>query len=99
MKKRILGSQGLEVSEIGLGCMGMSEFYAGRDDAESEATIHHALDNGVTLLDTADMYGPHSMKSWWGGRFVRGRVASGRMCRSRRSSGSCGMRRIRRCEA
>jgi aryl-alcohol dehydrogenase-like predicted oxidoreductase len=57
MDKRKLGTQGLEVSALGLGCMGMSEFYAGRDDAESEATIEHAIDRGVTFLDTADMYG------------------------------------------
>ena len=55
--KRTLGSNGPEVSAIGLGCMGMSEFYAGGSDAESVATIHHALDRGVTFLDTADMYG------------------------------------------
>ncbi len=58
MKTRKLGNQGLEVSELGLGCMGMSEFYSGRDEQEAIATIHHALDLGVNFLDTADMYGP-----------------------------------------
>jgi len=55
--KRRLGADGPEVSAIGLGCMGMSEFYGQRDEAESIATIHHAIDRGVTFLDTADMYG------------------------------------------
>ena len=58
MDRRTLGSQGLEVSSEGLGCMGMSEFYGPRDEAEAIATIHRALDLGVTLLDTADIYGP-----------------------------------------
>ena len=58
MRTRKLGSGGLEVFELGLGCMGMSEFYGPRDDEESIATIQMALDQGVTLLDTADMYGP-----------------------------------------
>jgi aryl-alcohol dehydrogenase-like predicted oxidoreductase len=58
MEERSLG--GLRVSALGLGCMGMSEFYAGRDEAESLATIHRALELGVTFLDTADMYGPHT---------------------------------------
>jgi len=58
MEKRKLGKQGLEVSAMGLGCMGMSEFYGKGDDAESIATLHRALDLGVTFLDTADMYGP-----------------------------------------
>ena len=57
MQKRRLGRDGPEVSVIGLGCMGMSDFYAGGDEAESIATIHHALDCGVNFLDTADMYG------------------------------------------
>jgi aryl-alcohol dehydrogenase-like predicted oxidoreductase len=57
IEKRRLGREGPEVSAIGLGCMGMSEFYIGGSEAESIATIHHALDCGVTFLDTADMYG------------------------------------------
>jgi aryl-alcohol dehydrogenase-like predicted oxidoreductase len=57
MKSRQLGNQGLVTSELGLGCMGMSEFYGAGDEAESIATIHRALELGVTLLDTADMYG------------------------------------------
>jgi aryl-alcohol dehydrogenase-like predicted oxidoreductase len=55
--KRRLGRNGPEVSAIGLGCMGMSEFYGASNEAESIATIHHAIDRGVTFLDTADMYG------------------------------------------
>jgi aryl-alcohol dehydrogenase-like predicted oxidoreductase len=58
MDTRKLGSQGLTVSEQGLGCMGMSEFYGATDEGEAIATIHRALELGVTLLDTADMYGP-----------------------------------------
>ena len=57
METRKLGRQGLEVSALGLGCMGMSDFYGARDEAESVATINRALDLGVTFLDTADMYG------------------------------------------
>jgi aryl-alcohol dehydrogenase-like predicted oxidoreductase len=60
MEQRTLGNQGLTVSAEGLGCMGMSEFYGALDDAESIATIHRALELGVTLLDTADIYGPHT---------------------------------------
>ncbi|MBW4521807.1 MAG: aldo/keto reductase [Scytolyngbya sp. HA4215-MV1] len=72
MKTRKLGNQGLVVSELGLGCMGMSEFYGGRDEQEAIATIHHALDLGVTLLDTADMYGPFTNEQLVG-RAIQGR--------------------------
>jgi aryl-alcohol dehydrogenase-like predicted oxidoreductase len=58
MQKVALGSLGLKVSRMGLGCMGMSDFYGATDDAESIATIHLALDRGIDFLDTADMYGP-----------------------------------------
>ena len=58
MKTMKLGSQGLEVSTEGLGAMGMSAFYGARDDAESSATLNRALDLGVTLIDTAEIYGP-----------------------------------------
>ena len=58
MEQRKLGSQGLVVSAVGLGCMGMSEFYGGADEKESIATIHRALDLGITFLDTSDVYGP-----------------------------------------
>ena len=59
MQTRTLGTNGPQVSALGLGCMGMSDFYGHRDDAESIATIQHALDRGLSLLDTADAYGPH----------------------------------------
>src|SRR5262245_11152758 len=59
MNSRFLGSQGLAVSELGLGCMGMSEFYGPLDDVESTAAIHRALELGINFLDTADMYGPY----------------------------------------
>ena len=72
MQRRTLGGEGLTVSALGLGCMGMSEFYAGRDDAESIATIHRALDRGIDFLDTADMYGPFTNERLVG-KAIRGR--------------------------
>ena len=72
MQQRTLGSQGLTVSAIGLGCMGMSDFYGGADEAGSIATIHRALDLGVSFLDTADMYGPFTNERLVG-RAIKGR--------------------------
>ena len=72
MDTRVLGNQGLTVSTIGLGCMGMSEFYGAADEGEAIATIHRALDIGVTFLDTADMYGPFTNERLVG-RAIKGR--------------------------
>ncbi len=72
MNNRALGSQGLVVSELGLGCMGMSEFYGTPDEEESIATIHRALELGINFLDTADMYGPFTNERLVG-RAIKGR--------------------------
>ncbi len=72
MEKRNIGSQGLVAGAIGLGCMGMTHAYGTGDEAESIATIHRALDCGVTLLDTAEIYGPHTNEELVG-KAIRGR--------------------------
>ena len=72
MQFRTLGPQGPRVSAIGLGCMGMSEFYGAHDDAESIRLIHHALDAGLSFLDTADIYGPHTNEELVG-KAIKGR--------------------------
>jgi len=72
METRTLGDRGLEVSSLGLGCMGMSEFYGTADEDEAAATIRRALDLGITLLDTADMYGPFTNEELVG-RAIEGR--------------------------
>jgi aryl-alcohol dehydrogenase-like predicted oxidoreductase len=72
MKKRALGKQGLTVSELGLGCMGMSEFYGSTNESEAISTIQRALDLGVNFLDTADVYGPFTNEKLVG-KAIRGR--------------------------
>ena len=72
MEKRNLGTQGLVVSSLGLGCMGMSEFYGTTDETESIATIHRALELGINFLDTSDVYGPFTNEQLVG-KAIRGR--------------------------
>src|SRR5256712_2040181 len=72
MQQRRLGQQGLTVSALGRGCMGMSDFYGSRDEQESLATIHRSIELGMTFLDTADVYGPHTNEELVGGA-IRGR--------------------------
>ena len=66
--RRPLGTTGVQISPIGLGCMGMSEFYGKADDATSTALLHHALDSGMNFFDTADMYGPFTNEQLVGRR-------------------------------
>jgi aryl-alcohol dehydrogenase-like predicted oxidoreductase len=88
MEPRRLGKQGLTVSAMGLGCMGMSDAYGPADEAESVATIHRALELGVNLLDTSDAYGPFTNEELIG-KAIRGRrdevVATDRGSRERTS--------------
>jgi len=91
VEQRKLGGQGLTVSAMGLGCMGMSEFYGPGDDQESTATIHHALELGINFLDTADMYGPFSNEKLVGAAIAGRReevVLATKFGNERRSDGS-----------
>ena len=95
MEQKRLGNQGLTVSAMGLGCMGMSDAYGPADEAESLATIHRALDLGVNLLDTSDAYGPFKNRNWSARRFAAGATR----CGWPRSSASWAARTVREGEA
>ena len=88
MEQRTLGGQGLRVSALGLGCVGMAFAYGDQDDTESRATIERALELGVTFLDTADMYGPHTNEELLGSvlEIGRTRLNSSHQCESRMPS-------------
>ena len=91
MNRRNLGSEGLVVSALGLGCMGMSEFYGTGDEDESIATIHRAIELGIDFLDTADMYGPFTNEKLVG-KAIQGRrdevVLATKFGNERREDGS-----------
>src|SRR5215210_8600012 len=91
MDRRNLGSEGLVVSSLGLGCMGMSEFYGTADEGESIATIHRAMELGIDFLDTADMYGPFTNEKLVG-KAIQGRrdevVLATKFGNERREDGS-----------
>ncbi len=92
MEQRTLGSQGLVVSAMGLGCMGMSDFYGERDQEESLSTIRRALDLGVSFLDTADMYGPFTNEELVGRGIADRReevVVATKFGNERRPDGTC----------
>ena len=79
MRQIPLGSQGLKVAKLGLGCMGMSEFYGSTDEAQNLATLDRALELGINFWDTSDMYGPHTNEQLLG-KILAGRNGRGIRC-------------------